>query len=289
MVDKAGLLYPCLMSEFRALVTASHGTDSAAGSAAIAALVEEVRKLAGAQCVVLEAFVDVQKPSVDEVLLHRALKCPGDSITVVPLLLSTGYHVRQDIANAAFATNNQTGAEVNISPALGPDQRLVDVLVERLTQVGATAQDIIVLCAAGSSDSRALAEVELVQAMLAEQLTSLWQKPIKTELAFLSAAEPKLKDLVPKLKFRNPRKRVIVATYLLAPGVFADKTREAGAHLTTDPLLSSQSEPPAQLIDLILDRFTQAQSRAGHTGCLDGLANREFQGCIAGCRTSCRS
>jgi sirohydrochlorin ferrochelatase len=271
----------------KSLVAASHGTDNVGGAKSISDLVKKVADSLP-ETLVLEAFVDVQQPDVPAVLSAAAAQGAGESI-VVPLLLATGYHVRQDIADAAF----EAGKTVQISPALGPDARMVEVLVRRLDEVGATADtadgDLIVLTVAGSSDARAQAESDLVKLMFEEALTKRNSKPTSVELAFLSAAEPKLKDLVPKLKFQNPRKRVVIATYLLADGYFAGLTKKVGAHLASESLLVEGTEPPQQLVDIIVDRFKAATEDGKTTGCLSGLRGEPFSGCAAGCAVACRS
>jgi sirohydrochlorin ferrochelatase len=270
----------------KSLVAASHGTDNIGGAKSISDLVKKVADSLP-DTLVLEAFVDVQQPDVPAVLSAAAAQGASESI-VVPLLLATGYHVRQDIADAAF----EAGKTVQISPALGPDARMVEVLVRRLDEVGATADtadgDLIVLTVAGSSDARAQAESDLVKLMFEEALTKRNSKPTSVELAFLSAAEPKLKDLVPKLKFQNPRKRVVIATYLLADGYFAGLTKKVGAHLASESLLVEGTEPPQQLVDIIVDRFKAASREGNTTGCLSGLRNEPFSGCAAGCAVACR-
>jgi sirohydrochlorin ferrochelatase len=169
---------------------------------------------------------------------------------------------------------------------------MVEVLIRRLDEVGATAEtaagDLIVLTVAGSSDPRAQAESELVKLMFEEALTKRNGSVTTVELAFLSAAEPKLKDLIPKLKFQHPRKRVVIATYLLADGYFAGLTKKVGAHLAAEPLLVEGTEPPQQLVDIILDRFKAATDEGQTTGCLSGLRGEPFSGCAAGCKTACR-
>jgi len=275
----------------KTLIAASHGTDNIGGAKSISDLVQMVAK-ALPEVQVIEAFVDVQQPDVPAVLAATE----GETI-VVPLLLATGYHVRQDIADAAFAG----GARVQISPALGPDERLVKLLIQRLDEAGATAEtaadDLIILVVAGSSDARAQAESELVQLMFDEALTTRNGKATKSILTFLSAAEPKLKDVIPKLKFQNPRKRVVVATYLLADGFFAGLTKKVGAHLFTEPLLLSpaaveagagSAEPPQQLVEIIVERFRAAIDEGKTTGCLSGLRGEPFIGCAAGCVVACR-
>jgi sirohydrochlorin ferrochelatase len=143
---------------------------------------------------------------------------------------------------------------------------------------------LVILTVAGSSDPRAQAESALVKSMFEAALGK------KVELAFLSAAEPKLKDLVPKLKFQNPRKRVVVATYLLAEGYFAGVAKKVGAHLVSEPLLVNGSPTPSQLVDIIVDRFAAATDaeNPNTTGCLSGLRGQPWNGCAAGCASACR-
>jgi sirohydrochlorin ferrochelatase len=260
-------------------ILASHGTDNKAGAASIAELVRAVAN-ASTELEVLEAFVDVQSPDVPTVLGGVLESNSGATVAIAPLLLATGYHVRKDIADAATeALAEHSSAQISIVPALGPDARLVEVLVQRLGEVGYQQGDIVILAVAGSSDARAQGESRLVQLMLEEQLGH------SVELAFLSAAEPKLKDLVPKLKFQNPRKRVVVATYLLADGYFASVTKKSGAHLVSEPLLATDHPVPAQLIEVVRDRVAGPT-----TGCLtsaDFAAGKPWS-CAAGCSSPCR-
>ena len=81
---------------------------------------------------VREAFVDVQQPEVADVVAH-ALDGDASGAVVVPLLLSVGFHVKVDIAAAV----DQPGATA--AAPLGPDPRLVDILVDRLDDRGPRA------------------------------------------------------------------------------------------------------------------------------------------------------
>jgi len=257
----------------RTLVAVSHGTDSQPGAAAIAALVQAAaRELP--QTRTLEAFVDVQQPD-----LPKVLEQAGENATIVPLLLSTGYHVRQDIADSANASGV---SNIGITRALGPDPRLAKVLHQRLIESGWSPGDHTILVAAGSSDERAVAEVHEQADLLRDLIGEL-------EVAFLSAAEPKLKDLVPRLKFKHPRKKIVVATYLLAPGFFASLATKSGAHIVSAPLLVETQAPPSEIVELVLERFANASEPGGTTGCLQNLRNLEtpFE-CSAGCAKSCR-
>lgn len=233
-----------LLDRVPALVAVSHGTSSPSGQAAIAALVAAVGR-ARPDIVVAGGFVDVQQPDVPATLGSLLAE---DSAVVVPLLLSAGYHVRVDLQRETAAAPRWT----TLSGALGPDGRLIDVLERRLHGIGYRAGDEVVLAAAGSSDSRAVDDCLLVGRMLAARLQAT------VTVGFLSAASPRLADAVTDARRRSPHARVVLSSYLMAPGYFATLAAGAGADLVSDPLLMPDENPPAALVDLVLDRYRAA-------------------------------
>jgi sirohydrochlorin ferrochelatase len=232
------------MTRASALVAASHGTSSPAGRTAVAALVDAVRRAAPG-LVVEDAFVDVQTPDVASVL--DALGTDHESV-VVPLLLSAGYHVHVDLARVV---HGRAGGPT-LGAALGPDDRLVDVLLERLAQAGLRDDDRVVLAAAGSSDARAVADCRVVGGRLSERLG----RPVA--VGFISAARPGLGEAIARTRATHPVSRVVVSSYLLAPGYFHDLAAVSGAAVTSAPLLRPDVPPPAPLVELVLDRYSSA-------------------------------
>ena len=232
------------MTRAPALVAASHGTSSAEGQGAVAALVDAVRRSAR-DVVVADAFVDVQQPDVASVL--GSLDGPLGAV-IVPLLLSAGYHVHVDLAREAAAASGG----VLLAAALGPDDRLVDVLSARLHEAGLRGDDRVVLAAAGSSDPRAVEDCRDMGRRLARRLGT----PVA--VGFLSAARPALADAIGRTRATHPVSRVVAAGYLLAPGHFHDLAGGAGATITTAPLLRPDAPPPAGLVELVLDRYAAA-------------------------------
>jgi len=223
-----------------ALLAVSHGTSSPSGQAAVAALVEAVTARLPDVAVQL-GHVDVQQPDVAASLSSLP---DGQPTVIVPLLLSAGYHVRVDLT-----TQSAGRADVTIAPALGPDPRLIDALVARLGPLNLGPEDAVVLAVAGSSDERANEDCRTIATMLAERLG----RPV--EVGFLAAAEPRLDAAVTAARGR----RVVVASYLLAPGYFHDlAVRLAGAAPVTRPLLDDDA-PPAALVDLVVSRYRDAR------------------------------
>jgi sirohydrochlorin ferrochelatase len=224
--------------EVPVLVAAAHGTSSPSGRAAIGGLVAAVAA-ERPDLTVRAAYVDVQPPDPAAVLASIG---DGRQARLVPLLLSAGYHVYVDLTEAAGSVAGTT-----VAPALGPDDRLAVLLQRRLLSSGLTDDDVVVLAAAGSSQPSAVEDCRLVAAALGR----LIDRPVTA--AFLSAAEPRLSDAV--VSQRVPGRRVLVATYLLAPGFFADLAARSGADIVTPPLLLPDEAPPPELVDIVLERY----------------------------------
>ncbi|GAB2469736.1 sirohydrochlorin chelatase [Xylanimonas ulmi] len=256
----------------RILLAVSHGTSSRTGADAVGLLVEAVRARRGERGQgVAAAFVDVQDPDVPTALYTLGATVPGGPpVVVVPLLLSAGYHVHVDLRDAVDAAR-AAGGDVALAGALGPDARVVALLARRLAEAGLRADDAVVLAAAGSSDARAVADCEAVGASLSERLG----RPVT--VAYISAATPRLHDAVAVARQSGRAAvgrstpeapagegvgapRVVVASYLLAPGNFADLAAAAGGDVTSAPLLVAGGPVPPELVDVVLDRFAAASS-----------------------------
>ena len=225
------------------LVACAHGTRNPTGRRLIAELALSARRLRPG-VVTTAAFVDVQPPTVVDVVARLA--ATGRPAVVVPLLLSAGYHVHVDIARAVARAEGTVAAR-----PLGPDPRLVDVLHDRLLQAGADPRDprtAVVLAAAGSSDARSVADV----GSTADLLQRSWAGRVTT--GYGSAASPTVPDAVAAAR-QAGAERVVVASYLLAPGHFHDKLAGAGADAVTEPLL-----PDERIAAVLLDRYDAASA-----------------------------
>jgi sirohydrochlorin ferrochelatase len=250
------------------LIACAHGTSNAQGAAEVNALRDAIAALRPGLDV-REAYVDVQQPDLVDVVAglpdDQAAGAPqtaggpgaaGASAVVVPLLLSVGYHVKVDIAKAV----KRRPGTVAAAP-LGPDPRLAALLDQRLREAGVTDNDAIVLAAAGSSNPNAAVSVE----ELAEQLRALRSNRIVP--AYGASAKPSVPEAVAMLREEaaggagagesaggvSVGGRVVVASYLLAPGFFHDQLAKAGADLVTEPLL-----PSPVLAEIALERYDAA-------------------------------
>lgn len=222
------------------LIACAHGTDNFHGRARINQLRAEIAALRP-ELEVLEAYVDVQSPALSDVV--AAL--PEDAVgVVVPLLLTTGFHVEHDVAQAVASHPGLRAAA-----PLGPDPRLAALLSVRLGEVPLDWG--IVLAAAGSSRPQAAEQIEVLAADLAVL------RPQKVIAAYGASASPLVPDAVAQLRAEGAA-GVVVASYLLAPGYFHDQLQLAGADVVTWPLL-----PSTLVAELALEHFDAANHQHG--------------------------
>jgi sirohydrochlorin ferrochelatase len=217
-----------------ALLAVAHGSRDPAATEVIRALASQVRRLAPVLDVRV-AFLGHAEPS-----LPAELDSAGANTVVVPLLLSSGYHLSSDISGAA----SSAGAQV--AGPLGPDELLLTALTARLAEASVPDGTPVVLAAAGSSDPAAAADVRQQAELLAERLG------VPVTAAFASAAPPTVPEAVADLRARTGGP-VAVASYLLAPGQFQDQLAHSGADWVTEPL----GGHPA-VAGLVIERYRKA-------------------------------
>ncbi len=250
------------------LVAVAHGSRDPRAAATVTTLVSAVReRVPGVD--VRAAFLDHCAPSLPQVLASLAPdggERPGSGryeCVALPLLLTAAYHSKSDIpAQLAAAVAAHPGLDVVAAGTLGPHPLLLTALERRLREAGVAvgsaarrAGTSVVLAAAGSSDPSANAAV----ASLAARWRSArgWRAVVP---AYASAAGPRPAEAVRALREAGAA-RVAVATYLLAPGYFADKVRagalSAGADVVSEPLGAAP-----EVADVILDRYLSAVTGA---------------------------
>jgi sirohydrochlorin ferrochelatase len=249
------------------LVAVAHGSKDPRAAAAISQLLAQARRRAADAGLpgldIKAAFLDHCAPSLPQVLgalgaldsMTGAAEC-----IVVPLLLTAAYHSKTDIpARLAGARAAFPGLAARYAGTLGPHPLLLAALERRLAEAdpGLTAGDrrktSVVLAAAGSSDPRANATVAALAARW--QAAGGWRRVVP---AFASAAGPSPGDAVRALRASAADGPVVVASYLLAPGYFADKIRDAALEAGADVVSAALGAAP-EVADVILDRYQEAR------------------------------
>ena len=233
----------------RTLIAVAHGSRDPRAAATVDRLLCAVR--AGWPGLdVRAAFLDHCAPSLPQVLGSV------DTCVVVPLLLTDAYHSKSDIpAQLASVQASLPRPDVRLSGTLGPHPLLLDALERRLGETGdfPRAETSVVLAAAGSSDPAANASVAALAARW--QAQGGWKRVTP---AYASAAGPRPDEAVRSLtRDGGP---VVVASYLLAPGHFADKIRDTALAAGAAGVSAVLGDAP-EVAGVIMDRY-QAAARA---------------------------
>ncbi|WP_280255547.1 sirohydrochlorin chelatase [Nocardia wallacei] len=233
-----------------ALVLVAHGTRSSRGVEMIADLAAAVSRELGAGIesppVVRTAFVDVLGPSPAEVL--RDLN--SVPAVLVPAFLASGYHVYQDVPREVAESEHPS---VAVTPAMGPDPALARIMRVRLRAAGRRPGDAVVFAAAGSSDARARHDVRRAARLLADDLDA----PVR--VAHIATGEPRVPEVVASLRDSGSR-RVFIASYLLAHGLFHQRLHDCGADGVAAPI----GVHPA-VVRLLADRYRTAATELTRT------------------------
>ena len=233
------------------LVAVAHGSADPRASATIAELAAVARQRSPGLDL-RTAFLGHAPPSLPQVL--GTIEADRE-VTVLPLLLTAAYHSKADIPRVLARTPLP---RVSYGATLGPHPLLLDALDRRLAEADPGAHrdpacTAVVLAAAGSTDPGANATIARMAARWQARAGWLAVRP-----AYASAAEPSPAAAVAGL-LRDGAPRVVVATYLLAPGFFADRIRHtalAAGAAAVSPALGACAE----VADVMLDRFTQTGS-----------------------------
>jgi len=241
------------------LVAVAHGSRDPRASATVGELMamvaERARRRGLAVPDLRTAYLGHAPPSLPQVMSTIEA---GRRVRVLPLLLTAAYHAKADIPRLLTrVASDFPRLQVSYGDTLGPHPRLLRALERRLAEAdpdGDRARTGVVLAAAGSSDPEANATIGRLAAQWQARAGWLAVRP-----AYASAAGPSPAAAVTGL-LRAGVPRVVVATYLLAPGLFADRIRTsslAAGATAVSPALGACAE----VADVLLDRFAETGSR----------------------------
>ncbi|GAA2351157.1 sirohydrochlorin chelatase [Streptomyces violaceusniger] len=241
------------------LVAVAHGSRDPEALRSVNALLDRVRALRPGLPVRL-GHIELNQPLLTDTL--AALR--GEAV-LVPLLLSRGYHVKQDIPDAIAAAPHLTA---RIAAPLGPDPLLAEALHARLAEAGSRAEagspaeagrraaaphrtGGVVLAAAGSRDPDAALDTARTAALLSARLGGAPVLP-----GYASGSGPTVPEAVRALAALG-HDRIAVASYFTAPGRFATQC----ASVAPGPAAAPLGAHPA-VARLVLRRYEQALASA---------------------------
>jgi len=269
------------------LVAVAHGSADPRAAATVTDLMAVAAERAAARGLSLPevraAYLGHAAPSLPQVMgaIGRA------RVTVLPLLLTAAYHSKTDIPRVLARLSGEfPRLQVSYGATLGPHPLLLSALERRLAEAdplgpadpARRAQTGVVLAAAGSTDPEANATITRLAAQWQARAGWFAVRPasaaatpgLPTPVAQTVQASgpptpgaqaqgaPTPAEAVTGL-LRAGARRVLVATYLLAPGLFADRIRAtalAAGAAAVSPALGASPE----VAEVLLDRYQEAGS-----------------------------
>ena len=198
-----------------ALVIAAHGTRLPEGQQACRGLVDRVRTmLPGVR--VLDCYVELDTPTIPDAVAAGLAQDPDRHVVVVPLMIGTGGHVRDDIPEGIGTGRAQVDAgQVTYTPHLGPDPRLRAAVRERIAAAlgdWTPEETAVVFLGRGCSLQEANADHERLGRMLLEEAGYA-----DLVTGFIQVARPGLASALDRAYSHGGRQIVVMPHYLF-PG-----------------------------------------------------------------------
>ncbi|RSL31653.1 sirohydrochlorin chelatase [Salibacterium salarium] len=218
----------------KAVLYVGHGTRVPEGSEQLKTFAEEAKKDIPYD-IQETCFLELSKPDIMEGAA-RCVEKGADSIAVVPVLLLSAGHIKEDIPEELDKVKEAyPHVSIQYGAPFGLHTKMLDVLQQRLENKGwQKGQDAgILLVGRGSSDDKAITDFH--------DIASLLQKRTgvdKVDTAFLAAANPTFDEGLEKVA-KSSTKNVYVLPYLLFTGLLMQEmqTKIEAADKTSEPSL----------------------------------------------------
>jgi len=221
-----------------AALIVGHGTREPEGTYGFLELVSSVQKQI--RSYVQPAFLEITSPSVLEGAEH-CLATSAERLLVIPLFLFGGQDIKKKLPQTLDAVRmRDPQLAITLSPHIGPDLRILEILKERLGSVmrsSPSADTAVLLVARGFSDQDALTEMEAVRVRF-EQETGFRM----VQHAFVEIASPSIQDGI-QACLASQAKEIVVLPYLLFPGLMLKKIKNQ-----VEAIRSRQTRAPSGLL-----------------------------------------
>jgi len=119
----------------RAILLVDHGSRRAAANELLEEMAERVRRREPS-ALVFTAHLEIAEPDIPQGIA-ACVAAGADEIVVHPYFLSPGRHTKSDIPRIVETTAaSYPGLRLCVTEPLGPHDKLVDVILERVSEAG---------------------------------------------------------------------------------------------------------------------------------------------------------
>jgi sirohydrochlorin ferrochelatase len=159
-------------------------------------------------------FLELAEPSIKKGF-ESCIKKGATNIAVVPVLLLSANHAKNDIPDELIALRNQYPAvEITYGRPFGVHESISELLWEKISNKVSDLKDTshILLIGRGSSDPDVKRDLELI----AQQLQERYRVP-QIQACFLTGSKPKFEDAL--TKSHEACEQIVIVPYLLFTGL----------------------------------------------------------------------
>ena len=238
---------------------------------------EQVRELAadleGRLGIPVDAgFLELAEPAIDDAI--SGLAATVSQVTVVHLSLFAASHVKNDVPLAVTqARERHPELTINNGAHLGVHPALLSLLDDRAAAVEAelgvdrVEDDVaVVVCARGSSDPDANADVHKLARLLYEG-----REFERCAASFIGVTEPLLEETLHDVAKTRPD-AVVVLPYMLGDGVLTGRIKDGAREFDEEyPYVQAAAGDPlgtdSRLLDVLGDRWQEARTGSVEMSC----------------------
>ncbi|MBV0926085.1 NAD(P)H-dependent oxidoreductase subunit E [Halomicroarcula limicola] len=253
-----------------AILLAGHGSRRERSNEQVRELAAELEGRLGVP--VDAAFLELAEPAIDDAI--AGLAATVSRVTVVHLSLFAASHVKNDVPLAvAQARESNPDLTIHNGAHLGIHPALLDLLDDRAAAVEAelgvdrgTDEISVVVCARGSSDPDANADVHKLARLLYEG-----REFDRCEASFIGVTEPRLSETLHDVAKTRPD-AVVVLPYMLGDGVLTGRIKEGAREFDGEyPYVDAAPGDPlgtdSRLLDVLGDRWQEARTGSVEMSC----------------------
>lgn len=202
-------------------------------------------------------FLELSDPTI-EAAYERCIERGATKITVLPVLLLTAVHAKEDIPNELNRVRNRfPEVEMVYGRPIGVHHHMIDILMERLQETGEelNSESMVLLIGRGSSDPDVKRDLSQIAQLLKEKAGLS-----RVDICYLTAAEPDLEQGLRAAK-QSPYRKLFIIPYLLFTGILMNtiqktiKNDDANGH--KEFILCNYLGYHPLIGDVLQERFTE--------------------------------
>lgn len=202
------------------------------------------------------SFLELSSPTIEDGFKNCVNK-GATHIAVVPLLLLTAAHAKQDIPEEVrHVAKNYPHVKLTYGRPIGVHPNMTDILIDKIKEVTTLSSfSTGIIVGRGSSDSEVVTDLKTIARSLQtnSDLSAV-------HACFLTAAHPKFESFIEEI-YHSDVQSIVIIPYLLFTGVLKreiDTTIKKYDWKNRDISVCAYLAPHPLLIDVFLERVEEA-------------------------------